>query len=596
MTPRHDIATRLRLISGLVLMTFVAMHLVNHALTLHSLDAVMTGRAIFAMVWRSVPGTIVLYGAFLIHITLVLAKIYRRRSLRMPIWEAIQIVLGLLIPFWLAVHIIGTRGFHETFGVNDSYHLQFAVVWANGAWRQTTMLLLVWLHGCIGLHFWLRIRSWYRPLRPWLLSIALLLPGLALAGFNLGGREVQAIIANDPDWLDRVAAVESWPDERARAWLQETERLVTNVFMLLLGAIVAGRLVRRWRERSAGKVQIRYLDGTVVAIDPGMTVLDGSRLGNIPHASVCGGRGRCSTCRVRIVDGAEHLPPAADDEARVLARIHAGDGIRLACQLRPAKDLAVAPLLPEASNPAVGLMGTDPGAGIERDMAVLFADLRAFTRIAESRLPFDVVFILNQYFKAMGGAIEEAGGRVDKFIGDGIMALFGANVAPGLAGRQALIAARRMSEQLDDLNRQMGSDLPEPLRIGIGLHLGPVILGEMGYKRATSLTAIGDTVNVASRLEALTKTFGAEMVVSSELARRAKVDLGHFEVQEIDIRGRQRPLRVHIVPDAASLAIPPDQNGAQTKSTIFPLTGLDFFARRPVRRPEGEKQPAEADS
>jgi len=567
-TPRSDIETKLRLISGLVLMAFVVMHFINHALTLHSLDAVIAGQMVFKTIWRSVPGTLILYGAFLIHIALVIANIYRRRSLRMPIWELIQIILGLLIPLWLALHVIGTRGLHEMFGVEDSYYGQFAFVWAGDPWRQVQMLLLVWVHGCIGLHFWLRIRPWYAKVRAWLLVTAILLPGFALAGFHLGGREIQAIIAHDSGWLKRIAAEQNWPDETGRAWVYQTENYVELGFFLLIAAVLLARLIRRWYERSAGKIQIRYLDGTVVPIDPGMTVLDGSRLANIPHASVCGGRGRCSTCRVRLGDGIEHLPPAAEDESKVLARIGAGDGIRLACQLRPTQDLEVTPLLPAASGPSAGQVQINPGAGIEREMAVLFADLRAFTRMAEGRLPFDVVFILNQYFKAMGGAIEGAGGRVDKFIGDGIMALFGINAEPSLACQQALIAARIMSEQLDHLNRQIKADLPEPLRIGIGLHAGPVILGEMGYKQATSLTAIGDTVNVASRLEALTKEFGAELVVSSDLARRAGADLATFKTNDVDIRGRRDPLHVHVVPDAKSL---PPLSAAENKakSPIF---------------------------
>jgi adenylate cyclase len=184
---------------------------------------------------------------------------------------------------------------------------------------------------------------------------------------------------------------------------------------------------------------------------------------------------------------------------------------------------------------------------------VLFADLRAFTRMAEGRLPYDVVFVLNQYFKAMGQAIEGAGGRIDKFIGDGIMALFGIDLEPEAACRRALAGARAMAEALDRLNRQLEPDLRAPLRMGIGLHVGPVILGEMGFGRATALTAIGDPVNVASRLEALTKEVGVQLVVSARLAERAGIDLAGFELREIEIRGRRRPLRVRLVADASLL-------------------------------------------
>ena len=135
-----------------------------------------------------------------------------------------------------------------------------------------------------------------------------------------------------------------------------------------------------------------------------------------------------------------------------------------------------------------------------------------------------MVFLLNRYFRATGQAIEAAGGRVDKFIGDGVMAIFGLGTDPQTACRQALDAARRMALALDDLNEAMSGDLDLPFRIGIGLHAGPAIVGEMGYERAAQITAIGDTVNTASRLETLTKEFGAELVVSQELLDRAGVD------------------------------------------------------------------------
>ena len=319
MMPRSDIATRFRIASGLVLMAFVAGHLFNHALTLHSLEAVKAGRVVFLTVWRSPPGTILLYGALLAHVLLTLWKLYQRRRIKMPLWEALQIILGLAIPFWLAVHVIGTRGVHEVFGVNDTYLLQFAVIWPNRAWGHSIMLLLVWIHGCIGLHFWLRFRPWYPRLQLPFLVMALFLPALALGGFYLGGREVQAIIAHDPDWISRISAEQRWLDRDTASWIYLIENRVLGGLLLLVAAIVAARMIRLWRERAAGKLRIRYLDGAVVSIEPGMTVLDGSRSAGIPHAAVCGGRGRCSTCRVRVGKGSEHLPAPAEDEATGVA-------------------------------------------------------------------------------------------------------------------------------------------------------------------------------------------------------------------------------------------------------------------------------------
>jgi len=583
MTRRSDIATRLRLASGLVLMAFAFAHLLNHTLGIYSLAAMEAGGRIFSAVWHSVPATLLLYGAFALHVVLAVHKLWRRRSLEMPAWEAAQVVLGFLIPFWLVVHIVGTRGSYQFFGVDDSYAYVLNTLWPDGAARQSFMLILVWLHGCLGIHFWLRLRSWYRAVQPWLFALALLLPTLALIGFANAGRELRARAASDPAWLERLAASENWLAPSEMGWIYATERAVVLGFVVILLATLGARAVRALRARYGGRVRLRYPDDLTVSIEPGMSVLEASRAAGIPHASVCGGRGRCSTCRVRLGGGAEDLPPPAPDEARVLARIAAPDGVRLACQLRPTHDLAVIPLLPAAAGPQDLRTQVNPGQGIERDVAVLFADLRAFTRLAEGRLPYDVVFLLNQYFKAMGRAIEAHGGRVDKFIGDGIMALFGIDQEPDTACRQALAAARAMGFALEQLNRELAHDLPEPLRIAISLHVGPAILGEMGYRRATSLTAVGDTVNVAARLEALTKEFDVQLVTSTRLAERAGVDLGAFEERRIEIRGRRRPLRVRLVGDARALPVESAATGSPARPTFARLTGFRRRARRAGR-------------
>ena len=392
-----------------------------------------------------------------LHVTLAVHKLWRRRSLSMPAWELTQAVLGFLIPFWLVVHVIGTRGTHELFGVDDSYAYVLNALWPQGAWRQSLMLILVWLHGCIGIHFWLRLRPWYRSVQPWLFALALLLPTLALIGFANAGRELRAIAATDPGWLARLTVHGRTRPIRPRgAWVYDTERRVLLGFAAVLLGTLGARAVRALRARYGGRVRLRYPDGVTLSIEPGMSVLEASRAAGVPHASVCGGRGRCSTCRVRLGAGAEHLPPPAPDEARVLARIGASADVRLACQLRPTHDLAVVPLLPASASPHDVRVQVNPGLGIEREVAVLFADLRAFTRMSEGRLPYDVVFLLNQYFKAMGQAVEAEGGRVDKFIGDGIMALFGVDADPEAACRHALAAARAMAVALEELNRGAG--------------------------------------------------------------------------------------------------------------------------------------------
>ncbi|HKV15510.1 MAG TPA: adenylate/guanylate cyclase domain-containing protein, partial [Reyranella sp.] len=208
---------------------------------------------------------------------------------------------------------------------------------------------------------------------------------------------------------------------------------------------------------------------------------------------------------------------------------------------------------PPTSGPADAYRRQLQAHGGERYVAILFADIRGFTSISEGRLPYDVVFLLNRYFRATGQAVQAAGGRLDKFIGDGVMAIFGLNSEPQIACRQALDAARRMALALDDLNEALSGDLDQPLRIGIGLHAGPAIVGEMGFERTSSLTAIGDTVNTASRLETLTKDFAVELVVSQDLLDRAGTDLPAAAHHEVEIRGRHGRLAVRAVARASDL-------------------------------------------
>lgn len=287
---------------------------------------------------------------------------------------------------------------------------------------------------------------------------------------------------------------------------------------------------------------------------PGSSILDASRQSGIPHASVCGGRGRCSTCRVRVGGGFEDLPPPSEAELKVLERVGAAPNVRLACQTRPTERVEVTPLLAPQQ-----VSVQDAGAraaytqGQERDIVVLFADIRGFTQISEQRLPYDVVFILNRYFAEMGAAIETSGGRIDKFIGDGIMALFGVDDSLSDGARHAVAAAKAMADNLEKLNDSLKDDLDQPLRIGIGIHGGPAIVGELGYRKTRGLTAVGDTVNTASRLETLTKDFVVQLVVSTEVAEAAGVDLSDFPIEEVAIRGREETLPVHLVKDASRL-------------------------------------------
>jgi adenylate cyclase len=556
---------RIHLISGLVMLAYVAMHLLNHALGLVSIDAMEWALArIVVPIWSLPPMRIALYGAFAAHYSLALWSLWQRQTLRLRGSELLQLILGFLIPMLLVRHVLGTRVSDSFFGTDIDYYTWelwrlFVVAPSRGYWQLAT-IVIAWSHAMLGLHFWLRVRPWYARYRELGLTVAVLVPVLALLGTAEAARQVAVLAADMP----AAFASMRLPTPETGAALEHIGDLLIWCFVAALAAVLLARLARRaWRRRH-GVIRISYPNGAFVDVVKGTSVLEASQLARIPHASICGGRGRCSTCRVRVRAAYPGLPPPDDDERRVLHRIHATDNVRLACMLRPTVEVQVTPLLPPLAQAQDGATLVDVAQGSEREIAILFADIRGFTALSEGRLPFDVVFILNRYFAAMGRAVESAGGRVDKFVGDGVMALFGLTGDAETGCREALAAARLMSLRLIELNQSLRAELVEPLRIGIGIHVGPVIVGEMGYGSASAITAIGDSVNTASRLEGLTKEFDAELVVSAELMARAGLDLAGGRRAEIEIRGKHDKLAVAVfssagdLPEAESEATPVD--------------------------------------
>jgi adenylate cyclase len=553
-----------RLGSGLIIFLFVVMHLSNHSLGLISLRAAEAGRGLFLTIWRNPIGTTLFYGAIVVHLLLALRMLYLRRTLRMPMGEAFQIVTGLLIPILVIDHVLGTRVVHEIYGYVDNYHSIVRTLWISSpidGIRQTLVLITVWTHGCIGVHFWLRYRPWYTRITPIVLTVAIMLPVLALLGFANMGRTLTFISAEEDErgyvggYYSDVRSFgesQSVPGTQMRSAIQPYRAALYGSFSLAIVALFGLRTRRRLSER-AHQVSIRYPSGEIIRVPRGFTVLEASRLGGIPHYSVCGGKGQCSTCRVQVVEGGASQPSPEPIEQRTLNRIRATPDVRLACQLRPTHDIAVVPLLVPVSESTIPTYSQTTSPGREREIVVFFCDLRHFTTLTEERLPFDIVFLLNRYFAIVGKAVEDAGGRIDKFIGDGAMALFGIGHPPDEACRQALKAAATIIREVDHLSEELAEELSEPLRIAIGIHTGLAVVGSMGYGNVKNLTAIGDTVNVASRLESAAKEFETALVLSEPVAALSGADLSGIESREIAVRGRAVPLRVFIVPKEESV-------------------------------------------
>jgi len=508
---------------------------------------------VFLALWRNPVSALALYGSITVHLGLALWALYQRRHLRMPPAEGAQLLLGLAIPVLLVSHVVGTHLANQVYGVVDSYTRMMIGFWSrpDAGIRQALLLLIAWTHGCIGLHYWLRHRRWYGALAPALAGFALLLPLLALLGFLEAMRDISEL-ARRPGWVRAALANASELGPEPRQTLGRVGDAVLVVYASAIGLALLARRVRNLHERRYNSITVTYPGGRKVVAPRGYSVLEVSRFAGIAHPSVCGGQGRCSTCRVRVPRGQVQLPPPSAAELAVLKRIGAAADVRLACQLRPACDVAVVPVLSADAREEPAEL--EEFAGKELEICVLFGDLRAFTRFSERKLPYDIVYFLNRYFESMSRAVEKAGGIANQFTGDGVMALFGVKSGAAQGCRDALNAAGEMLRAVARLNVEFAGELDAPLQMGIGVHSGWTVVGRMGCGSDKYLTAVGDTVHVASRLQDLTRRYDCPLVVSQSAAAHARLDVARLARREITVRNRNDPVALYVVGSAERLA------------------------------------------
>jgi len=551
---------QIRLACGLVLFAYLLSHFVNHALGNISLDALATGVRYHTAFWKSLPIATVFYTAAAAHAGLGICALYQRRQFHWKAIEPIQLVLGLSIPALIITHLAGVR-FDEVLFQHQKLYPQvlysYWIIWPYKMWLMFIVLIVSWVHGCIGLYFWLRMKAFFETAAPFLLAAAVLIPTLAMLGLYQGGRRVVQDSGTAQWKADNLSR-----RQVGTAAEQDIIDSIVAYFLIgyvgLIGFVLIARGVRTLNERRGGMINLSYGNGRTVRVPKGLSVLEASLRNNVPHASVCGGRARCSTCRIRVIGDCSSLPKPSEREAFVLNRVGAGadPAIRLACQLRPNTDLSFLQIfMPQITAASLRKAGS-VRIGQERYLVSMFVDMRGSTTLAEKRLPFDTVFIVNRFLSAVSQAVIECGGQPNRFVGDGELALFGLNTNSQTACRQALQAAALIATNIDELNQFLSHDLLEPIRFGIGIHGGEVIIGDIGYRDHQVFTALGDAVNVAARLQDMTKGLECEVILSEEVYKTAGLPVNLSPEQELPIRGRAVPLTVRVVANAKTLSSP----------------------------------------
>jgi adenylate cyclase len=545
--PRLKLPTErsIRLTAGLIMFTFAICHLVSHATGLFLLDAIQDiGHNILLAPWRTPVGLCLLLGAFLVHLSLGLTALYRRRHLRIPAIEAWQLGLGLTIPLLLAPHVSDARLGVLLYGAEDSYFRVLYTFWvadpAVNLPRQLALLIAVWTHGCIGIHMWLRFRPWYVRRVKWFAAAAIALPALAILGVINAGWDTVLRSAVVPGF----SAAHSVSAATGAAIALLAFRLQIG-YVALVALVFVARGIRNAYERHHSGICIDYRAERRVRVPRGFSILEASRWANIPHASVCGGRARCTTCRVRVWHGFECLPSPTQIEMDALRRVRAPTGVRLACQVRPTSDIAITPLLPVAR--ALDGLRHDLNGGRELSVTALHIDLRNSVQLAAGRLPYDALFIIDRYVQETTAAILAHGGYVASVAGDGIMSVFGVDTDSTAAARQAIAAADAIWRAIDQASADLADDIGAPLRFGIGVHSGLAIVGAIGPPDRTSLQFLGDTGNMAARLQGLTKEMKCTIIISAATVAAAGREPPQWRYAELDIPGSDSKLAAFLI-------------------------------------------------
>lgn len=288
--------------------------------------------------------------------------------------------------------------------------------------------------------------------------------------------------------------------------------------------------------------QVRYMtDRRAVDTSKEETLLQTSLREAIPHAHACGGQARCSTCRVFVMSGIEYCSPPNDREQAMSERLHFGSQIRLACQTRVSGDVEIRRLVldeeDEELTDQLGAKVAPAPVGEEKLLAILFADIRGFTSFAERLPPYDVVHVLNRYFHQVGQAITRCGGEINNYIGDGLMALFGLD-GESDAAMNAIRAGLDMLDAVERLRPYLENVYTQSFQIGIGVHLGEVVIGSIGHDQTRRMTAIGDAVNFASRIESANKQAGTRFLISEETFDEVKDRVQIGKTVELPLAGK----------------------------------------------------------
>ncbi len=267
-------------------------------------------------------------------------------------------------------------------------------------------------------------------------------------------------------------------------------------------------------------------DNKTICASPDSTILEATLKAKINHMHVCGGNARCSTCRVYIMDGLSNCRPRNEKEKQLAEKLGFPQNIRLACQTKISGNITIRRPVVDDLDVAIILkqFGNAPGTklGQEKDLAILFTDIENYTQFAEAFPAYDVVHVLNRYYQTMNEIIVQHKGVISDVAGDGILALFGVIEDSKNPVLDAINAVRAMNTALMQFNEYLNEMYDRSFGIRAGINFGKVIVGNFDTGMMSKISAIGDAVNLASRIETANKDFGTQLLISQSAKEEIK--------------------------------------------------------------------------
>lgn len=268
----------------------------------------------------------------------------------------------------------------------------------------------------------------------------------------------------------------------------------------------------------------------------------------IPVVHLCGGRGRCSTCRVFVLEGLEELSERTPPEEEMATKLDLPDVVRLACQTRLNGSVSLRRLVLDKTDVRLASQLGKPelggAVGKEVDVAALFVDVAGYTKMAEDLPPYDIVHLLNRFFRQVDEVVAANNGVIDNYMGDAVLVLFGLHeeTDPALAAVRAGFGILNAAE---DLSRYVKRIYRMEFAVRVGIDFGEVVFGLMGVNNSARETVIGDAVNVASRLESANKDVGTDMLVSDAVYQRTAHAVSFGQRYELDLEGKAGRVVAH---------------------------------------------------